>query len=72
MKKKQITFEQVTVPIGDRQDVDDLVAYRCTKTIDTMAVTIGTTLRPFEVERYCQDQKYRVTILPGARGTYSQ
>ena len=65
MKKRQLTFRQIVVPINDRRDSDDVVAYRCSKAIDTMAVTIGTVLRPFEVERYCQDQKYRVTILPG-------
>jgi hypothetical protein len=65
MKKRQITFEQIVMPINDRRDADDLVAYRVIKTIDTMAETIGSTLRPFEVDRYCMNQKYRVTILPG-------
>ena len=62
--KKQLTFEQVTVPISDRQNSDVLVAYRCTKAIDTMMVTVGTVLRPHEVQHYCQDRNCRVTILP--------
>ena len=60
MKTKQITVKQIP---------GDDVTYRVTKTVDTIVPAIGSNLTVIEVERYCHNRSYRVTVLPGSTRT---
>lgn len=58
--KKQITVKQIP---GDE------VTYRVMKLVDTITPAIGSNLTSIEVERYCANRSYRVTVLPGSTRT---
>ncbi len=60
MKTKHLTVKQIP---GDE------VTYRVTKTVDTITPMIGENLTPVEVDRYCHNRQYKVTVLPGSART---
>ena len=57
---KQITVKQIP---GDK------VTYRVTKTVDTIVPMIGENLTAVQIDVYCKNRQFKVTVLPAGTRT---